>query len=82
MNEYEMTNFVTVIRYLNNYVDNIFSGAWDPIDVTPLPVEIPLPSTANSMKISTFQTEITNNYSLVWSLTRFSCQMFATAGQS
>jgi len=38
--------------YLDNYVDNIFSGAWDPIDVTPLPVEIPLPSTANIVKCS------------------------------
>ena len=32
--------------YLNNYLDNIFSGAWDPVDVTPLTVDIPLPSSS------------------------------------
>ena len=33
-------------RYLSNYVNNIFAGAWDPQPVHPLPVQIPLPSSA------------------------------------
>merc|ERR1712071_249493 len=36
--------------YLNNYVDNIFSGAWEPTDFQPLPVQIPLPSTNKIVK--------------------------------
>lgn len=30
--------------YLQNYVDNIFAGAWEARPVTPLPLEIPLPT--------------------------------------
>lgn len=30
--------------YLNNYLENIFAGAWDPVDVKPLAVNIPLPT--------------------------------------
>ncbi|XP_067938307.1 2-hydroxyacyl-CoA lyase 2-like [Watersipora subatra] len=33
-----------VNTYLYNYVDNIFSGAWEPRDTHPLPVDIPMPS--------------------------------------
>lgn len=29
-------------RYLQNYVHNLFAGAWVPRDVTPLPVKVPL----------------------------------------
>ena len=28
-------------RYLNNYLNNLFSGAWDDQDVSPLNVDIP-----------------------------------------
>ncbi|XP_053907906.1 2-hydroxyacyl-CoA lyase 2 isoform X1 [Cuculus canorus] len=28
--------------YLQNYVRNLFAGAWDPRDVSPLPVQVPL----------------------------------------
>ena len=35
-------------------MDNIFSGAWEPFDSTPLPVEIPLPSTVDSRNMFTF----------------------------
>lgn len=33
-----------LFRYLNNYVDNIFAGAWDPVEVKPLAVIIPMPT--------------------------------------
>ncbi|KAF6018509.1 ILVBL [Bugula neritina] len=33
-----------VNSYLQNYVNNIFSGAWESRDTTPLPVDIPMPS--------------------------------------
>ncbi|XP_037088038.1 LOW QUALITY PROTEIN: 2-hydroxyacyl-CoA lyase 2-like [Pollicipes pollicipes] len=32
--------------YLQNYVDNIFAGAWEPRPVTPLPPSVPQPSEA------------------------------------
>ena len=35
--------------YLNNYVDNIFAGAWDPVDVSPLRVHIPMPTNQQSI---------------------------------
>lgn len=28
-------------RYLNNHLMNLFAGAWEPRDVSPLPVDIP-----------------------------------------
>lgn len=28
-------------RYLNNHLLNLFAGAWEPRDVSPLPVDIP-----------------------------------------
>lgn len=28
-------------RYLGNYLDNLFAGAWDPQDTKPLKVNIP-----------------------------------------
>ncbi|NXA15070.1 ILVBL protein, partial [Sapayoa aenigma] len=28
--------------YLQNYLHNLFAGAWDPRDVSPLPVKVPL----------------------------------------
>lgn len=38
--------------YLNNYLLNLFAGAWDDAnpDLTPLPVEIPYPSEADISK--------------------------------
>ena len=39
-------DFNLCLRYLNNYVDNIFAGAWEPVEVSPLPVSIPLPSSS------------------------------------
>jgi len=33
-----------VNAYLQNYTNNIFSGAWEPRKTTPLPVDIPTPS--------------------------------------
>lgn len=29
-------------RYLQNYIRNLFAGAWEPRDVSPLPVQVPL----------------------------------------
>nr|CAD7599855.1 unnamed protein product [Timema genevievae] len=36
-------------KYLNNYVNNIFAGAWEPRDTTPLKPLIALPDTTESM---------------------------------
>nr|CAH0102816.1 unnamed protein product [Daphnia galeata] len=36
--------------YLNNYVDNIFAGAWDPVEVNPLAVHIPMPTSQQVLK--------------------------------
>lgn len=33
-----------VYRYLSNYMANLFAGAWEPRDTSPLPVNIPMPS--------------------------------------
>ncbi|NXY83584.1 ILVBL protein, partial [Alcedo cyanopectus] len=30
--------------YLQNYVRNLFAGAWEPRDLSPLPVQVPLPT--------------------------------------
>lgn len=30
-----------LIRYLNNHLMNLFAGAWETRDVSPLPVHIP-----------------------------------------
>lgn len=38
-------------RYLQNYVDNIFSGAWETRSTTPLPADIPMPSLEQGTKI-------------------------------
>jgi len=32
--------------YLNNYLQNLFAGAWEEVDVTPLPLSVPLASHA------------------------------------
>lgn len=32
---------ISFSRYLNNHLMNIFAGAWEPRDVSPLPVDIP-----------------------------------------
>lgn len=29
-------------RYLQNYIRNLFAGAWESRDVSPLPVQVPL----------------------------------------
>ena len=31
-------------RYLNNHLSNLFAGAWEPKDVTPLKLDIPMAS--------------------------------------
>ncbi|XP_047102030.1 2-hydroxyacyl-CoA lyase 2-like [Schistocerca piceifrons] len=36
--------------YLNNYLDNIFAGAWEPREVTPLKLNIPLPQDSEIQK--------------------------------
>ncbi|KAI9556700.1 hypothetical protein GHT06_016491 [Daphnia sinensis] len=36
--------------YLNNYVDNIFAGAWEPVEVKPLAVNIPMPTSQQVSK--------------------------------
>lgn len=36
-------------RYLNNYVDNIFAGAWEPVEVNPLAVHIPMPTSQQGL---------------------------------
>lgn len=30
-----------LLRYLNNHLMNLFAGAWETRDVSPLPVDIP-----------------------------------------
>ena len=49
-----------VARYLQNYVDNIFSGAWEPRETTPLPVDIPMPTLEQGMKLNSMLSEVRN----------------------
>lgn len=53
---------------MNNYVDNIFAGAWDPVDVSPLPVHIPMPTNQQSIDKRTsihFQIKLSLSFFLI-----------------
>ena len=41
--------------YLNNHLSNLFAGAWEPRDCSPLPVDIPKASSSQSENIFAFQ---------------------------
>lgn len=52
-----------VFRYLSNYLDNLFAGAWEPQDTKPLKVNIPFASSDTGEDCFTF--ELGKNVKLV-----------------
>ena len=43
-----MVGALPVSRYLQNHLNNLFAGAWEPRDTTPLPVSVPQASSSQS----------------------------------
>jgi len=56
--------WTTCSRYLQNYVDDLFAGAWEKREVSPLPVNIPHASHSQGYRQLLLSLQVKNEFVL------------------